>query len=233
MEHSTEIAELAAALAAAQASIRPAAKDKENPHFRSRYADLSAVWEACRGPLTANGLSVVQTPSDVEGGRIALTTTLLHRSGQWLRSTFSVAPTKSDPQGIGSALTYARRYALAAMVGVVADEDDDGNAASAASAGQAKAQPQPAKGRQALAAGVALTRTQLTEIHRLRAELEWSEDDLRGYIQRGNLDPDAMTVQAAATLIDWLRAEIDDAGIGNLDPRDEAEVRAGDDGRAA
>jgi hypothetical protein len=103
-----------------------------NPHFRSKYADLGAVWEACRDALTANGLSVMQMPVDVADGRVGLTTMLLHESGEFVSSTVSTPLTKNDAQGVGSALTYLRRYALAAMVGVVADEDDDGNAATAA-----------------------------------------------------------------------------------------------------
>ena len=139
MNQSESINELAAALAKAQAAIRPAVKDKTNPAFRSKYADLSAVWEACREALTSNGLSVVQFPVDAaEPGRVALETTLLHTSGQWLRASFSLPLAKNDPQGMGSGLSYARRYALAAVVGVVADEDDDGNAAS-----QAKPQQKP------------------------------------------------------------------------------------------
>lgn len=130
-ERSETIKELAIALAKAQAQIAPASKSAENPHFRSRYADLPAVWDACRKPLTDHGLSVVQMPVDAgEPGRVALMTMLLHTSGEFISSTVSTRLQKDDAQGIGSALTYLRRYALSAMVGVVADEDDDGNAAS-------------------------------------------------------------------------------------------------------
>jgi hypothetical protein len=142
MTHSPEIHELAAALAKAQAVIAGAEKVGFNPHFKSKYADLSSVWEACRKALTANGLSVVQgTENGPDGGSVAVTTMLLHSSGQWMSSTLTMRPTKDDPQGFGSACTYARRYALAAMVGV-APEDDDGNAASAkASDSTTKASP--------------------------------------------------------------------------------------------
>lgn len=127
---SASVNELATALAKAQGKISAAAKSKVNPFFKSNYADLPAIWEACRTALTENGLSVVQAPQ-FEGNEIWLETTLIHSSGQWMRSRYPVQPTKPDPQGVGSAFTYARRYALAAMVGVVADdEDDDGNAAS-------------------------------------------------------------------------------------------------------
>ena len=126
----SELSELAPALAKAQAAMQPANKERVNPHFRSRYADLSAIWDACRVPLTSNGLSIIQMPVDMaEPNRVGLSTMLLHSSGQYIRSLVSTTLTKNDAQGIGSALTYLRRYALAAMVGIVADEDDDGNAA--------------------------------------------------------------------------------------------------------
>jgi hypothetical protein len=144
MDKSDTISELAKALVKAQAAIQPAIKDKTNPAFRSRYADLTAVWDACRGALTSNGLSIVQMPIDAEAGRVALTTMLLHISGEYISSTVSTALVKNDPQGVGSALTYLRRYALSAMVGVVADEDDDGNAASRPQANGAAAYSPPA-----------------------------------------------------------------------------------------
>lgn len=131
MQTSENITDLAMALAKAQALIKPASKDATNPHFKSRYADLPAVWEACRKPLTDNGLSVVQMPVDAGEGRVGLTSVLMHSSGQYISSTVSTKLTQDSAQGLGSALTYLRRYALAALVGIVADEDDDGNVASA------------------------------------------------------------------------------------------------------
>ena len=128
MRTSESIASLAAALAKAQAVIEGAIKDKANPAFRSRYADLAAIWDAIREPLTANGLSLVQMPDMVEGDPV-LVTRLLHSSGEWLEGTYPLNPVKQDPQGYGSAITYARRYAAMAVCGV-APEDDDGNAAS-------------------------------------------------------------------------------------------------------
>jgi len=128
-EQSQDIGELAAALAVAQGEITGALKDSANPFFKSRYADLASVWDACRTSLSKNGLAVIQTASTSETGAAVITTTLAHKSGQWIRGTLAMMPVKSDPQGMGSALTYARRYALAAMVGV-AQVDDDANTAS-------------------------------------------------------------------------------------------------------
>lgn len=124
-----EIAKLAVALVAAQKELKPAIKNEKNPFFKKNYADLSSVWDAVRKPLTDNGLSVVQLPGK-SGDDITLTTMLLHTSGESISGTASARPTKQDPQGVGSCLTYLRRYGLSAMIGVVCDEDDDGNAAS-------------------------------------------------------------------------------------------------------
>lgn len=125
---SAEIGKLAEALAAAQADITGALKTSENPFFKSRYADLATVMEACRAPLSKHGLAVIQT---TEGGTdtVTIVTTLAHASNQWIRGRLTMKPVKADPQTLGSCITYGRRYTLAAMVGV-APEDDDGNAAS-------------------------------------------------------------------------------------------------------
>jgi hypothetical protein len=127
---SEQINELSAALAKAQAEIKHAGKSADNPYFKSKYADLPAVLDAAKFALAANGLSVVQSTLINEAGGVVLVTQLNHSSGQWIRGFYPVNPIKSDPQGFGSAMTYARRYAYSAMVGVAADDDDDGNAAS-------------------------------------------------------------------------------------------------------
>jgi hypothetical protein len=126
---SESIAALAAALSKAQGVMEGATKAGLNPHFKSKYADLASVWDACRKPLSDNGLSVVQLPGG-DGQTLSVTTILMHESGEWIEGTMTMTPTKNDPQGVGSCLTYARRYALAATVGI-SPEDDDGNAASA------------------------------------------------------------------------------------------------------
>jgi len=129
IEQSESIAALSKALTQVQGSVEGAVKGKVNPAFKSKYADLTSVWEACREPLVMNGLSVVQFPGEMIDNRMTLTTQLSHESGEWMRCTLSIPLTKADAQGYGSAVTYARRYALAAVVGVC-PEDDDGNAAS-------------------------------------------------------------------------------------------------------
>ncbi len=129
MKQSESVKELATALAKAQGELTHASKSSINPHFKSKYADLASVWEACRDALSKNGLSVVQFPSDFQNNIMTLTTRIMHSSGEWLEQTMSAPVSKPDPQGIGSCLTYMRRYALAAVVGVYQD-DDDANSAS-------------------------------------------------------------------------------------------------------
>lgn len=141
MEHSEQVDQLAAALVKAQAVMGGAKKDSANPFFKSTYADLESVWDACREPLTSNGLAVVQT-TDREDAGVVVVTTLLHNSGQWMRGRLTVRPVKDDPQGVGSCITYARRYALAAIVGVY-QTDDDAEAAHGRGAGGTKAARRP------------------------------------------------------------------------------------------
>lgn len=126
MYQSEQINELATALSKAQGEIMPAIKDSKNPFFKSNYADLSSVWNACRSALTKNGLAVVQM-TDRKDGELILITTLTHASGQWMRSFSPLLNEKNNAQGLGSAITYMRRYALCAIVGVTCDDDDDGN----------------------------------------------------------------------------------------------------------
>lgn len=126
---SEQINELAAALAIAQGQITGALKDSQNPFYKSRYADLASVWDACREHLSKNGLAVIQTTEGLAEGQITVVTTLAHKSGQYIKGTLTMTPKDNSPQSFGSCLTYARRYALAAIVGV-AQIDDDANAAS-------------------------------------------------------------------------------------------------------
>lgn len=126
---SPQIHELAAAMAKAQEALTGASKNAVNPHFNSRYADLASVWDAA-APLHLHGLSVIQGAS-AEGPVVAITTLLLHASGQWIASKLTLVARDASPQAIGSAVTYGRRYGLAAMVGV-APEDDDAEAAQPA-----------------------------------------------------------------------------------------------------
>lgn len=132
IDHSPEITELAKALLAVQKTMLPANKDATNPFTRSKYASLNSVMDTCRSALLDNGIWLCQYPVPIDApNSLGLMTKLTHaESGQWQSSLAVVPLPKADPQGMGSAITYARRYALTSMLGMVT-EDDDGEAARA------------------------------------------------------------------------------------------------------
>jgi hypothetical protein len=148
MEMSEKIDALAEALAKAQGEMKNAVKGCDNPFFKSKYADLAECLNVAREPLSKNGLSIFQANEGiVESNKLAVTTMIMHSSGQFIKVTSSYPIQKNDAQGFGSTLTYARRYSLAAALGL-AQEDDDGNSACAPEPKQVvkeqkpKAQPQ-------------------------------------------------------------------------------------------
>lgn len=126
MNKSESIKEIATALNKAQAEMSGAKKKETNPFFKSKYADMNAVVDAVRIPFSENGLSYSQFPL-FEDGKVGVETILMHSSGEWISSVLLLPMTKQDPQSAGSAITYARRYALQSIAGIPA-EDDDGNA---------------------------------------------------------------------------------------------------------
>src|SRR5512139_1908518 len=127
MLQSETTADLSAALVKAQAAMKSAAFNKVNPHFKNRYADLAAIIDAVRKPLTDNNLSFTQTTEVHVDGAFLLVTTLRHASGQWIAGTYPL-PRDAKSQELGSALTYAKRYSLSSITGIAADEDDDAEA---------------------------------------------------------------------------------------------------------
>lgn len=127
MNKSTTIGELAKALAVFHLKVDTVKKDAKNPFFKSSYASLSNILDAINDPLIESGLAFSQFPDGDNG----LTTILMHgESGEFIESTYTMKPVKDDPQGRGSVITYQRRYALAAILGLNIDEDDDGNTAT-------------------------------------------------------------------------------------------------------
>ena len=138
----TDLNEICAALVAAQAEFAAIPKTAENPFFKSKYADLATVISHTQPVLAKHGLAVSQHPTTLDG-EPALTTWLLHSSGQSLKDTMRLCAAKSDPQGQGAAITYARRFAYMAVLGLVADADDDGQAATKAKQAEPKAKPLP------------------------------------------------------------------------------------------
>ncbi len=140
---SETIGALAAALAKAQGEISPAPMDRDNPFFKSKYATLTSLWESARAALAKNGLAVTQVTDFDANGKIVLITTLLHSSGEWIGGVYPVRGKDDTPQATGSALTYARRYAFGALVGLTSDDDDDGNGAQHGTNGGAQQQTRP------------------------------------------------------------------------------------------
>lgn len=144
MKTSESITKISAALLQAQLAITFAAKDANNPHFKSKYADLPTVIDAVKPALNANGIVFLQALAPAPAGFVSLTTRLLHESGEWIEETAQEPLAQNTPQGYGSAVTYLRRYSLASFVGLYQD-DDDGHAATHAPAKAASAPAQPAK----------------------------------------------------------------------------------------
>lgn len=129
IEFSTSLGDLAKALAAAQGEIEDAKKDGTNPHFKTKYATLASVRAAITPVFSRHGLAVTQLNEPHGDGGVCVVTLLMHSSGQWIKSKLYVPVSKKDAQGFGSALSYARRYALAAIANIASDDDDDGNEA--------------------------------------------------------------------------------------------------------
>ena len=122
--HSDQINEIAGALAKAQGEVMAAIEDKTTPHFKTSYSSLNSVWKACRSATSKNGLAVSQLMTG-SNDQLVLVSILMHASGQWIKSILPITSIKATPQALGSAITYMRRYSLAALVGVAPEEEDD------------------------------------------------------------------------------------------------------------
>ena len=145
IRQSETIGAIAGALAKAQAEMKSAKKNQDNPYFKSVYADLASCYEACREPLAKNGIAVFQGIEDsTDGESVTLNTMLLHSSGEWLSSSLRMPLLKKDPQAVGSVITYARRYGLSAAIGL-ASEDDDAESAMARPVSSPAPKTQPTK----------------------------------------------------------------------------------------
>ena len=129
MKTSESIKQIAEALVSAQKEIRFAVKDSTNPHYKSKYANINSVIDAVKAPLNNNGIAILQSLSPSDDNKLHLTTRLIHSSGEWIEDTAVCPIQKQDPQGLGSAISYIRRYSLSAMCAVYADDDDGQSAA--------------------------------------------------------------------------------------------------------
>ena len=123
MLKSESIGQLAKALSQAQGQMQSARRTSENPYFKSRYADLAQLIDVARKPLADNGLAVAQLVVP-DSGCAEVQTILMHESGEWIASSIRLQPAKPDPQSMGSAITYARRYAYAAILGIASEDND-------------------------------------------------------------------------------------------------------------
>lgn len=144
MQHSEHIGKLCDALAKAQAEIKSIGKDRTNPHFKNRYATLDAILDTIRPTLAKHGLSVVQGASELVTG-FNVETWLVHSSGEYIANVVAVPVSKQDAQGVGSALTYGRRYGVSALLALSTDEDDDGEQAVKPTRPSEPRKPEPPK----------------------------------------------------------------------------------------
>jgi hypothetical protein len=234
MQQSETVGALAAALAKAQGEMENATKNAKNPHFKSNYADLAEILNTARPVLARHGIAVVQSPS-YEGGEVQLATTLMHTSGEWVRGFASAPATKQDPQGIGSAVTYLRRYALAAFVGI-AQEDDDGQAASRPRPPYAEAVREPEPAAEAMA-----TTDQVDLLCRLIKSSAFTDDErkaVQGMVARGLsklratdvIDRTMTTLKerkAATSAIKAIEEEEEELALDDARPRKRSPQEAG------
>lgn len=219
MTMSATIGKLAEALSKVQGEMGAAEKNADNPYFKSKYADLATCWGVAREPLSRNGLAVVQTTAQSfeeigEANRkqlvITINTILMHSSGEWISGSMSMPLAKNDPQGVGSAVSYGRRYGLSAILGIVGkDEDDDANAASMP--------PQTAPARKAAAKAQAASAPQAAA---KKAEVrERAEQSLKGML----LD-DAGLGLKPAEVAGWIKRTAGRDDITGLDALTDTEL---------
>ena len=178
MNKSESIKELATALSKFQGEIKNPGNTADNPFFKSKYAPLNEILNVVRPILAKYGLSVIQTPSG-DGQNIILNTTLIHSSGEWIESPELVLKAdKATAQGAGSAITYARRYALSAILGISSEDDDDGNIAEEQAEKQA---PTKKKAKEPTADNK--YNELLTELYSIVKQKKY-EKSIKGYIKK-------------------------------------------------
>jgi len=203
---SESIAELAKALSNFQGKMTAIKKDAVNPFYKSKYATLDTIWETIRKPLSENGLSVAQTMNLIEGKNV-LETTLYHTSGEWISGTQLVNPIKDDPQSLGSAISYARRYSLSAILGIVADEDDDANIATKAEVKEVKSKSsleKPVSPETPRKIEPTITPAQTKKIYASVKEKGITSDQARAYLKQvfKKMSTKELTVSEASRLIE-------------------------------
>lgn len=226
---SENIGELVKALAKAQLKFDPVLKDNENPAFRSKYADLATVIESTRKHLATEGISIIQMPHAKFGNddakEMILTTLMAHTSGEWIATDLSLPAMmreRFDAQAVGSAITYARRYALAAMTGV-AQEDDDGNKAAGVGSKEAAKEVATAKLKKAAAGdesvsivewksdqlaitgnGLAIIRANLTEAEKTQLNVKYDNEGKVYVIKSADGNLFASFAERCKVVVKWI-----------------------------
>lgn len=179
MRTSESIKNIAKALAQFQAEVKNPSNTEMNPFFKSKYAPLNDILNLARPLLSKNGLSVLQSPSG-DGQNVTVTTLITHESGEWIESDpLTLKADKATAQGAGSAITYARRYALSAMLGISSEDDDDGNLASGNKSGN-NATPIPEK--KAAPKNDKATSKQLKKLYAMAGNLKIPADEMKDLI---------------------------------------------------
>lgn len=194
---SETLIKLAKAMVSVQKTELFALKGSENPFFKSKYADLSSCWAAARQPLTDNGLCVIQTTEKDDMG-VVLNTMLLHESGEWIRGSLRIRPDKNTPQAIGSAITYARRYALSSIIGLCPEDDDAEQAEGRLSKGQVS----KAKGRVMKTGGGEWTDKQRKAIFAMGKKSELSSNEIKSFVEWFGGGAEKLSKNAASQLIE-------------------------------
>lgn len=215
MNKSETITELAKALVKFNSEVNKIAKDADNPFFKNNYATLDTIIDEIRPILSKHGLSIMQIPSG-DGQNVTLKTLLLHESGEWLESDeLTMKPVKNDPQAVGSCITYARRYSLAAFLSLNTGEDDDGNGATygkdkpkpKGNSGQAPSKPQGSSGNgKASEKQMKMIHAKIAHISAIsKTDKHTIEDTLKGNIGTDNLNEISSQIASKAieVLIGW------------------------------
>lgn len=215
MNRSETIAELAKSLVKFNLEVNKIAKDADNPFFKNNYATLDTIIDEIRPILSKHGLSIMQIPSG-DGQNVTLKTLLLHESGEWLESDeLTMKPVKNDPQAVGSCITYARRYSLAAFLSLNTGEDDDGNGATygkdkpkpKGNSGQAPSKPQGSSGNgKASEKQMKMIHAKIAHISAIsKTDKHTIEDTLKGNIGTDNLNEISSQIASKAieVLIGW------------------------------
>lgn len=203
---SESIAELAKALVAVQKEMPKLTKNADNPFFKSKYVDLATVMESMLPILSKNGLAITQFVSHIDG-QSSLTTTLIHESGEFMSATMPLLLPKNDPQGQGSAITYARRYGAMSALGIVADEDDDGNkAARSYQQSQVVAYPKPPTRKEREAKITPLDEKRSAIIHEFWDSGITDHKEMKSFIRKGIGKDQVTTEEEADKVLEVLTA---------------------------